>query len=415
MRSQLTDANITNIGGTWAADYAYHKSGNMSSRTINLAQETFNYTGHQMSNADGNSLSYDENGNLTAGVDVNMVWNWDNMLRSAEKAGDSISLRYDPSGNRIFKDVNDSGSTTTRKYIVDIVGDLPVILMDLQEQGQSYIIKKIYIYANSQILAQHDGNVSASRYFYLHDRLGSVRLMIDTSSPSIVKNRYAYRPFGELFASETSENVSNPFRFTGQYHDTEIDEYYLRARQYHPYIGRFTSRDPVFGLFEEPLTLHKYLYCGNDPTNCTDPSGQVTKEEVLVAVGGGTAMDAAAATAATALAIIAYHNFQELMQSVQFRNAVIDVITVGVEQDWDILVDIGLVSLSRQKRDRPAIRDWPPIPFSYKDKRSVPRIIRENDESMRGNRPSKGPPWLRWLRYILELINIHLGPPAGTG
>jgi hypothetical protein len=44
----------------------------MSSRTINLAQETFGYSGHQMTNADGKSLSYDENGNLTAGVDVNM-------------------------------------------------------------------------------------------------------------------------------------------------------------------------------------------------------------------------------------------------------------------------------------------------------------------------------------------------------
>ena len=60
--------------GDWAADYAYHESGNMSSRTINLAQETFDYTGHQMTNADGNGLSYDENGNLTGGVDVNMVW-----------------------------------------------------------------------------------------------------------------------------------------------------------------------------------------------------------------------------------------------------------------------------------------------------------------------------------------------------
>lgn len=30
MQSQLTDANITNIGGgTWAVDYVYHKSGNM--------------------------------------------------------------------------------------------------------------------------------------------------------------------------------------------------------------------------------------------------------------------------------------------------------------------------------------------------------------------------------------------------
>jgi len=47
-------------------------------------------------------------------------------------------------------------------------------------------------------------------------------------------------------------------------------QYYLRARQYYPHIGRFTSRDPVFGQFEEPLTLHAYIYCINDPVNKMD-------------------------------------------------------------------------------------------------------------------------------------------------
>ena len=40
-------------------------------------------------------------------------------------------------------------------------------------------VMKTYIYADRQILAQHDGDSSDPRYFYLHDRLGSVRLIID--------------------------------------------------------------------------------------------------------------------------------------------------------------------------------------------------------------------------------------------
>jgi len=156
-----------------------------------------------------------------------------------------------------------------RKYIVDIVGDLPVILMELDSSNNN--VKKTYIYANSQIVAQHDGSHSAPRYFYLHDRLGSVRQIIDNQG--LVKNTYTYEPFGELYATETTENVSNPFKFTGQYFDSEIDEYYLRARQYDPHIYRFTSRDPAFANFLEPLTLHKYLYCINDPINRIDPAG----------------------------------------------------------------------------------------------------------------------------------------------
>ncbi len=93
-----------------------------------------------------------------------------------------------------------------------------------------------------------------------------------------MENRYTYRPFGETYddEGEVEENITNPFKFTGQYFDSEIDEYYLRARQYDPHIGRFTSRDPVFGKFKEPMTLHVYLYCLNDPVNRRDPRGEIS-------------------------------------------------------------------------------------------------------------------------------------------
>jgi RHS repeat-associated protein len=141
--------------------------------------------------------------------------------------------------------------------------------MELNNSGG---IVKTYIYANSQIIAQHTGDHTANRYFYLHDRLGSVRQVIDTTGN--VKNRYIYKPFGELHsAPDFEETVDNPFKFTGQYFDSEIDQYYLRARQYDPHIARFTARDPVFGKFKESLTLHAYLYCLNNPVNYIDPSG----------------------------------------------------------------------------------------------------------------------------------------------
>jgi len=156
------------------------------------------------------------------------------------------------------------------------LGDLPTILLELDESGN---MTKTYVYANGQILAQHDGPHTAAKYFYLHDRLGSVRQVIDTSGN--VKNCYTYQPFGELFAMETTENVPNPFKFTGQYYDSEISEYYLRARQYDPHIGRFTSRDPIKGKYKEPLTLHQYLYCLNDPMNMIDPSGELSAASLV--------------------------------------------------------------------------------------------------------------------------------------
>ena len=131
------------------------------------------------------------------------------------------------------------------------------------EKGKDLSIK--------EILIQYNGPCAANKYSNLYDRLGSVRQVINSAGD--VVNRYSYNPFGEMHATETEESLLNPFKYTGQYFDSEIGQYYLRARQYEPYLGIFTANDPVDGKFEEPLTLHKYLYCTNDPINRIDPLG----------------------------------------------------------------------------------------------------------------------------------------------
>jgi RHS repeat-associated protein len=128
-----------------------------------------------------------------------------------------------------------------------------------------------YTYANGQILCQKDGPVDPNRYFYVHDRLGSVRLVVDKFGD--IMNSYTYDPAGLALPQETYEKVYNPFLFTGQWFDPEIQQYYLRARMYDPRLGVFTSRDPVMGQFKEPMTLHTYLYCRNNLVNLFDPSG----------------------------------------------------------------------------------------------------------------------------------------------
>jgi len=202
MRSQLTSATITNIGGSnWTATYNYHENGDIDSKIIQGSQTGFTYVGNQMDTASGGesfNLDWDLNGQMTnlpySGITTQLVWNWDGELQSATKGADSIALKYDPMGNRVSKTANG----VTRKYIVDISGDLPVILMELDTQNN---IQKTYIYANGEILAQHNGAPATSnKYFYLHDRLGSVREVIDSAGS--VKNFYTYNPFGEVFATE---------------------------------------------------------------------------------------------------------------------------------------------------------------------------------------------------------------------
>jgi len=213
---------------------------------------------------------------MTTGVGPDFVYNWDNKLRSASvSGGDSIdSIKYDPDGNRIFKESTVSSQSVKRKYIVDIVGRLPVILM-VMDAGNDNSVTKSYVYANSQVLAQYEGEQKQEndKHFYLHDRLGSVRLMVDESGD--ISNYYTYSPYGEVIedSSDWPQATSNDFMFTGQWYDEEIDQYYLRARQYDPEVMRFTSRDPVYGTFSEPMTLNVYLYCVNNPINMIDLTG----------------------------------------------------------------------------------------------------------------------------------------------
>ena len=55
--------------------------------------------------------------------------------------------------------------------------------------------------------------------------------------------------------------------------DSETGLYYLRARYYDTYTGRFISEDSYWGEDKNPLSLNLYTYCENDPIMFTDPSG----------------------------------------------------------------------------------------------------------------------------------------------
>lgn len=207
-------------------------------------------------------------------------------------------------GNRVWKQSFDGETTTRRKYIVDINSQLPVILCELDGDDPN-ILTSSYFYADAQILAQkrsdppEDPNFAGPINFYVHDRLGSVRMVVVPSYDELTgtwsvnaANAYTYTPFGSFYEGQCVENIDNPFKFTGQWHDVEIDQYHLRARMYDPAMMRFTGRDPARGKYEEPRTLHKYLYCINIPTKYIDPSGEFHIPEILVNMAYTTATGA---------------------------------------------------------------------------------------------------------------------------
>ncbi len=70
---------------------------------------------------------------------------------------------------------------------------------------------------------------------------------------------YKYDAFGN--ERKPCDTDPNPFRYCGEYWDKETQEIYLRARQYQPGNGRFTSEDPARS------GSNWYAYCDGNPVN----------------------------------------------------------------------------------------------------------------------------------------------------
>ena len=83
-------------------------------------------------------------------------------------------------------------------------------------------------------------------------------------SGEVVKT-YDYDAYGNELNRDLSDE--NPFRYCGEYYDTETGLIYLRARYYDPNIGRFTSVDPAKD------GLNWYAYCNCNPVMLVDPNG----------------------------------------------------------------------------------------------------------------------------------------------
>jgi len=307
---QLLSASMTNINSyTWSADYTYYRDGNITSKAVNSDTTDFEYTGDRMTDIGDDELDWDLNGQLTESVTALLEYNWSGKLRSATAGADSISLKYDPLGNRVYKSSTVDSVTTNQRFIVDIAGKLPIILCVVDADDGS--LERSYIYANAQPIGFYEGDYTDPAYIYLHDRLGSVRQVID-SYPNL----------------QFAETVDNPFRFTGQWFDSEIAQYYLRARMYDPHLMRFTSIDPLFGRPFSPLTLHVYMYCLNDPLNRIDPDGENSTAAALVEpIMAGSSVHAAAI--AVAAVGVAQGNWNILTYGIELEKTILPVMVLA--------------------------------------------------------------------------------------
>ena len=106
---------------------------------------------------------------------------------------------------------------------------------------------------------------SAGAAWYLDDRLGSVRNIVNNSGT--LTDTITYDPFGNVL-HETGP-TGDRYKFAGMQLDNETGLSYDLDRYYDTTRGRFMTEDPS-GLGPD---VNPYRYVGNDPVNATDPTG----------------------------------------------------------------------------------------------------------------------------------------------
>jgi len=267
------------VDGTLSADYGYDANGNrtaLSGAIADIAGGCFDGTPPFTATYDDQdrmltygacSYTYTANGELTEKrqtidnqPDAITTYHYDvfgNLRNATLPDGTQLDYLIDGMNRRIGKKVN---GTLTQGFLY--LNQLePIAELD----GTGTIIST-FLYADRA----HVPTLmikGGTTYKIISDHLGSVRLVIDTSTGNVVQ-QLDYDEFGNV-TTDTNPGFQ-PFGYAGGLYDQHTHLVRFGARDYDPETGRWTAKDPIG--FNGGDTNH-YNYVGGDPVNFIDPSG----------------------------------------------------------------------------------------------------------------------------------------------
>ncbi len=218
---------------------------------------TYQTATNKLTHIEGTSsidFAYDANANITSETGWTYVYDLSNQLVTVLNNGNQVgAYTYNGAGQRIKKVTQ----TETRIFHYDLRGHL------IAETDQTGLMLAEYIYLGDELLAMIKPGESA--YYYHNDQLGTPQVLTDDSQA--IAWKAVYTPFGEAVPS--IQAVENPFRFPGQYYDSETGLHYNYFRYYNPQTGRYITPDPI-GL-EGGINL--FAYVAGNPLRWMDPRG----------------------------------------------------------------------------------------------------------------------------------------------
>jgi len=211
------------------------------------------------------------------------TYTWDGARRLASVAdatGHASIFTYNGVGNlvRVVDTVNGS-VTADHSYLW--CGNTRCVAHDNTQSGSPVTAQ----YFNQGVI------VNGTSYYYVRDRLGSVRELI--SSSGAIAAQYDYDPYGN--PTTVSGTVPPDVGFQGFFYHAASGLYFARLRAYDSQRGRWLNRDPA----AEAGGINLYSAFTANPTNIVDPTGLFysggaggsVAEAAAEAVGKAAALD----------------------------------------------------------------------------------------------------------------------------
>ena len=269
-RSELTGAS-SNVDATYSYSYAYDPIGNRTTASEagvpwTYATNSLNQYTSATENNTQLSFAYDLDGSMTyRPVDATsgwtQIWNGENRMVETYKGTDRLTFKYDYMGRRVEKCVY-SGNTLTAKTLFVYDGFKCVEELD-GLNGNAVAMRHAwqpFDVGLDVILATTDGNEMS---YFLHD--ANKNVMQKTDSNGVLREGYAYAPFGKLLGSENHASIG----FSSECHDGIINTIYYKYRYLISAIGRWSAIDPI----EENGGSNLVFFYHNDTVNFWDHLG----------------------------------------------------------------------------------------------------------------------------------------------
>lgn len=268
-------------GGNWTRTYAYDepsqieplKRNNRVSRTV---------VGRGVIELTPEIYSYDAHGNMLAMAHLSaMEWNTRDQLRHVDLTGGGEAFFvYDAGGERVRKVLEKNNGTLIEERIYIGVFELYRIrrngTMNLERHTLHVMDGEQRIALVETRTQGVDGSPLQLISYQLGNHLNSTSVETDAAGNLISYEEFY--PYGstsyQAMRNGLGERLKR-YRYTGMERDQETGLSYHSARYYVPWLGRWTTGDPI-GI-EGGLNL--YAYANDNPVMFSDRGGRDTKQQ----------------------------------------------------------------------------------------------------------------------------------------